>query len=102
MPGLSIANVRLSMRLIEDSVQAASAKIAISKRVRISAYAKAYGRPIGCLNGVFVQGRRRPRAPLRANHPPASAGTAARSDTKDCRRARAAIAIPADAAIGAM
>jgi hypothetical protein len=45
MPGLSIANVRLSMRLIEDSVQAASAKIAISRRGRISAYAKAYGRP---------------------------------------------------------
>jgi hypothetical protein len=40
MPGLSIANVRLSMRLIEDSVQAASAKIAISRRGRISAYAK--------------------------------------------------------------
>jgi hypothetical protein len=41
MPGLSIANVRLSMRLIEDSVQAASANIAISITGRISAYAKA-------------------------------------------------------------
>jgi hypothetical protein len=40
MPGLSIANVRLSMRLIEDSVQAASANIAINRRGRISAYGK--------------------------------------------------------------
>jgi hypothetical protein len=41
MPGLSIANVRLSIRLIEDSVQAASANIEITSRGRISAYAKA-------------------------------------------------------------
>jgi hypothetical protein len=44
MPGLSITKVRLSTRLIEASVQAASAKIAISRRGRISAYAKATDR----------------------------------------------------------
>jgi hypothetical protein len=35
MPGLSIANVRLSMRLIEASVQAARASIANNKKQRI-------------------------------------------------------------------
>jgi hypothetical protein len=40
MPGLSIANVRLSMRLIEASVQAARASIANNRKRRISAYAK--------------------------------------------------------------
>jgi hypothetical protein len=40
MPGLSIANVRLSMRLIDDSVQAASTNIAISRRGRIWATQK--------------------------------------------------------------
>jgi hypothetical protein len=40
MPGLSIAYVRLSMRLIEDSVQAARASIASNRKQRILAYAK--------------------------------------------------------------
>jgi hypothetical protein len=35
MPGLSIANVRLSMRLIEASVQAARASIASNRKRRI-------------------------------------------------------------------
>jgi len=35
MPALSIANVRLSIRLMEDSVQPATASMAISRRRRI-------------------------------------------------------------------
>src|SRR5438270_13169607 len=102
MQALSIASVRLSMRLIEASVHAARASIANNRKRPISAYAKADRCAIGRFSEPFAQERRRARAPLRANRPRIAAGTAAPWDTRGYLRHRAATAIPADAATGAM
>jgi hypothetical protein len=108
MPALSIAYVRLSILLIDDSVQAARASVAINKKGAHLGLSKVLKGGIdypGCsisrhgrFNGRSARGRRQPHGPLPANHPRSFGGTAVQSDTRGCLFVPAATAILADAA----
>ena len=108
MPALSIEYVRLSILLIDDSVQAARASVAISRKGARFGSSKVLKGGIdypGCrisrrgrFSGRSPRGRRQPRAPLPANRPRSFGGTAVQSDTRGCLFVPAATAILVDGA----